>query len=77
MAISSTGGSVVSCPVLVRMAGTSSFGPIVKGLSKEWGGCVTAAQGRATLDSWGIDRDQSDEVSERLMALSAAYDEEF
>lgn len=76
-AISSTGGTVISCPVLVRMAATSSFGPIVKDLSREWLGCVNAAQGRATLDSWGVDREQSEDVYERLMALSTAYDEEY
>jgi hypothetical protein len=71
------GHHVASCPVLTRMAGTSSFGPVVAELAGQWTSAAGAAQGRAILDSWGVDRDQSEDVRERLLDLSRAYDEEY
>ncbi|KAL4536814.1 hypothetical protein Ndes2437B_g06218 [Nannochloris sp. 'desiccata'] len=71
------GHHVASCPVLTRVAGTASFGPVVAALAEQWTSAAGAAQGRAILDSWGVDREQGDDVRERLLDLSRAYDEEY
>jgi Tubulin domain/Misato Segment II tubulin-like domain len=71
------GHHVASCPVLTRISGTASFGPVVAELAGQWTSAAGAAQGRAILDSWGIDREQSEDVRERLLDLSRAYDEEY
>jgi len=71
------GHHVASCPVLTRMAGTAAFGPVVAELAGQWTSAAGAAQGRAILDSWGVDREQSEDVKERLLDLSRAYDEEY
>jgi hypothetical protein len=71
------GHHVASCPVLTRMAGTASFGPVVAAMAGQWTSAAGAAQGRTILDSWGVDREQTEDVKERLLDLSRAYDEEY
>jgi hypothetical protein len=75
--ISEESHHVASCPVLTRMAGTASFGPVVAALAGQWTSAAGAAQGRAILDSWGVDRERSEDVRERLLDLSRAYDAEY
>ena len=73
---SSGGGGhhVASCPVLVRLAGTSSFGAVVKEMGRQWGSAASAAPGRVALEGWGVDKEQANEVAESLHSLSRAYE---
>jgi hypothetical protein len=65
---------VASCPLLVRMSGSTSFGPAAAALAKEWAAAAAMAPGRAALEGWGVEADQVQEVTERLRGLAHAYD---
>lgn len=69
-------GRVSSSPVLTRLAGTTAFGPVINELAVTWRRIATSTQGQATLESWGVDEGQREDVFEKLQQLAHAYEEE-
>lgn len=71
------GGSqdVVSCAVLTRLGATSVLGPVVAAAQRQFRAAAGAGQGQAALESWGIGREEVQEMDERLTQLIHLYDE--
>lgn len=65
---------VASSPLLVRMSGSTSFGPVAGALAREWAATAGSAPGQAALEGWGVETDQAEEVTELLRGLAHAYD---
>lgn len=75
----STGGGsqgIASCAVLTRLAGTAAFGPAVSAVQRRFSTAAGSAQGQATLESWGLGREELGGLQERLAGLAHAYEEE-
>lgn len=70
------GHHVDSCPILVRLAGSTAIGWEVRRLGQQFASAAGTAHGQAVLDGWGVDRDMREDVHERLASLAQAPLEE-
>ena len=75
---SSSGGSqdIASCATLTRLAATKAFAPAVTVAARQFRTVAGTAQGQATLEAWGLGREERAEAEEALERLAHAYDDE-
>jgi hypothetical protein len=64
------------CPLLTRLAGTSSFKELLEQSLQEWVAVSKTGEGHTTLLSWGVDDQFRGEVEEQLGQLAHAYEDE-
>lgn len=67
---------IESCPLLSRLAGTSSFKEVLQKILQEWISASRTGQGHAALQSWGVDDQLRGEVEDQLLQLVHAYDDD-
>ena len=67
---------IVSCAALTRLAATKAFAPAVAAAARQFRSTAGTAQGQATLEAWGLGREERAEAQEALERLAHASDEE-
>ena len=73
-----SGGSqdIASCAALTRLAATKAFAPAVAAAARQFRTTAGTAQGQATLEAWGMGREERAEAEEVLERLAHAYDDD-
>ncbi|PRW59896.1 tubulin nucleotide-binding domain [Chlorella sorokiniana] len=73
---SSGSQDIASCAALTRLAATRAFAPVVAAAARQFRTAAGSAQGQATLEAWGLGREERAEAEEALERLAHAYEEE-
>ena len=73
---SRTRASPNSYAATARLASSPAFARVLSRARDGWARAARAAAGRAALRAWGVDDDEVEEVSERVLELRRGYADE-